>query len=160
MVFIQCTNISCCQFILPATASALSRETLILWETWSPAIYCSYSAIIWEMSKGWSSKQGILTSYTSPTFETLICSWKLYFDCPFLSAKDLILYMTTVLKLRPVRANSAWHLCKVLNLLKAYSSIWKHLSMLKIDCKTNFPGADAEEKYCIKFVLPAAHYNV
>lgn len=57
------------------------------------------------------------------------------------------------------RANSAQHHCKVLNILKDYSSMWKHLSMFKIVCKANFPGA-AAEKYCIKFVLPAPHYYV
>lgn len=85
---------------------------------------CSYSAISCEMKLGLEFKPRPLDFlYMNPTAETLICSWKLYFDCPVLSAKDLILHMTIVLKLRPVRPISAQHLCKVLKILKAYFSI-------------------------------------
>lgn len=152
----------CCLLLLQLSLGKpyqWERDLLILWETWSPAMYCSYSAIIWEMKQGLKFKPRPLTFYTSPTFETPIRSWKLYFDWPVLSAEDLILHKTTLLKLRPVRANSAQHLCKVLNILRAYSSMWKHLSMFLMDCRTSFPGA-AAEKYYIKFVLPAAHYYV
>lgn len=167
MVFIQCTNISSYQCMLPSTASALSREALSIWEdiiilreTWSTAVYYSYSAISWDMKLGLEFKPRPLDFlYLSPTAETVMCSWKLYFDCPVLSTESLILHMATVLKSRPVRANSAWHLCKVLNILMEYSSMWKHLSIFKVVRKTNFPGA-AAEKYCIKFVLPAVHYYV
>lgn len=107
--------------MLPATASALSRETLSMGEILGNSVRDLESSHVLPLLEFKPRPVDFLP--TSPTIETLICTWKLHFDCPVLSSKDLILQMTTVLKLRPVRPSSAQHLCKVLNILKAYFSM-------------------------------------
>lgn len=116
---------------VPATSSALSRETLSMGERLINSVRdleSSHVLLLFSNHLGNEARVGVQTKaldflYMSPTFKTLKCSWKLYFDCPVLSAKDLVLHMTTVLKSRPVRANNAQHLSKVLNILRTYSSI-------------------------------------
>lgn len=88
--------------------------------------------------------------YLSPTIATLICSGKLLFDCSVLSTKDLILHTTDVLKLRPVRADSAQHLCKRLSIWKDCSQYVKTSEHVQASLQNrNFPGTAAEKLYKI-----------
>lgn len=153
-----------CQRVLPATVSGLSGGTSSMGVYSVRDLEYSHVFLLFSDHLGNETRAGdqnkASDSCTWVPQLKLVCSWKLLFGCSVLPAKDLIFHTTGVLKLRPVRTDSAQHLCKRLSILKDYFQYVKTSEHVQVSLQNwSFPGT-AAEKHCIKFLLPAAHYYV